>query len=369
MSRAGTPASRPARHRSEPHSPDALRRRSRRDAQALDRYEQVAVVADLFCRGMSVGAIAEAVNMRYNGQLGRPMSREAPYRLLRFAAQHGMMRFRAPEHVSFAEQVVTHYPWLERKAHVVRTTRIADVAYHGAELVRGRIQQLVRRDRRRAVHIGLGGGCTMREFARNLADLLCEPADDLPETLVIHSLVAGADPNDPTTVPSAFCAYFQRGAVMQVQPEFVSFNAPAVVHQRELPALLRRREIREARARVGELDLLVTTGADCVAHSALRARMAESPRSLRKLEKSGWVGDMMWRPLGARQRIEVRTEIRAMTLIDLEQVAEMRAAGKQVVLLLGCCPDCQAPRQRILRAILDQREPLITHLVADSRTA
>lgn len=359
---------RPA-HRAEPRSLEAMQRLSRQRTIELDRYEQVAAVADLFCRGVPVGEIADAVNARYEGQLGRRMSREAPYRLLRFAAQHGMIRFRAPEHASFAEQIIGHYPWLEQKVHVVRTALIEDVAYHGAELALTIMQQLVRRDRRRVVHIGLGGGCTMREFARILAELLCEPADDLPEVLVIHSLVAGADPNDPTTVPSAFCAYFQRGAVMQVRPEFVSFNAPAVVRQGELPALMRRREIREARARVGELDLIVATGADCDEHSALRARMAESKRSLRKLEKAGWVGDMMWRPLGATARIEVPTEIRAMTLIDLDQVAAMRAAGTQVVLLLGCCPDCHAPRHRILRTVLDQREPLITHLVVDSRSA
>ena len=336
----------------------------------MEKYERVAAVCEFFCSGMSVPRIAAAVNAKFGGRLARAMTREEPYKLLRIAAIQGWLRFRAPEHLAFTKKIVQRYPWLEGRLRVVRTSTIDDVAYHAAEVVLDLVQEHVRRDRgRREVRIGLGGGFSMRQFAKAFADLLCEPVEALPETLVIHSLVAGFDPNDPTTVPSAFFTYFLREPVMAVKPEFVGFNAPSVVKREEFADLMAGQEIKEARARVRRLDIIVATGTDCMKHSALRARMSNSKRSLRALEKAGWLGDVLWRPLAAFERIDLETEIRAMTLIDLDRLARLRAAGKQVVLLLGPCPDCQRPRHRIMRAVLDQREPLVTHLIVDSRTA
>jgi hypothetical protein len=337
--------------------------------EPLDRFELTAAICKEICAGHSMKEVVDSVNAEFRGRLARPLKREDPYNYLHAACMRGWLSFRPPYHLSYRETIVERYPWLRDGLRVVHTSVVEDVALHAAELVMELVRDPARRRDPDVVHVGLGGGLTMRLFAHALAGLLARPVSGLPKRICFHSLVAGFDPKDPATVPTAFFAYFLNGPPMLIETEFVGFTAPSVVYGREYADLMDREEIRDAHRRVDELDIVVATGADCPEDSTLRRRMQRSPVSSQALDERGWVGDVLWRPVAATRPIEVQTELRAMTLIGLPRLAALCAGGTQVVLLLGPCPDCRATKHRIMRAVLDQDERLISHLVVDSRTA
>ena len=68
-------------------------------------------------------------------------------------------------------------------------------------------------------------------------------------------------------------------------------------------------------------------------HSMLLDYMKNSPPSLRKLKEAGYCGDMLWRPLGPDGPIEIETQIRAMTLIELSHLRDFIQQGKPVLSL------------------------------------
>jgi hypothetical protein len=343
--------------------------RSRRPGSepVLDRLEKITAVCELFCQGLRVREIQAAMRERY-GEAGR-LTREEPYRILSYAAAKGWLRFRPPPHQEYAQALRGRHPWLA-SVDVVHTTVVADVARRAAEVLIELLQGYGGGPQpRREVHIGLGGGLTMRLLAQALADELCRPHTHLPETLVFHALVSGFDYDDPTTIPGAFFSYFLREPVMQIKPRFIGFNAPCMVRSEELANLMQEEEIAQAHAAVDEIDIFVTTGADCERHSALYRRMHQSPDALRELVASGWAGDIFWRPLGPSGPIHETAGIRAMTLVELDRLPEFIRRGRQVLLLLGPCADCQKPKDGILETVLQQQEHYVTHLVVDSRTA
>jgi DNA-binding transcriptional regulator LsrR (DeoR family) len=85
------------------------------------------------------------------------------------------------------------------------------------------------------------------------------------------------------------------------------------------------------------------------------------------LEEAGCVGDMLWQPIGVSGPIEMRTGVRAMTIMDLSDVKEFFKSGKQVLVVAGPCSVCHTPKTEVVKAILEQKDHLITHLVVDSR--
>ena len=52
-----------------------------------------------------------------------------------------------------------------------------------------------------------------------------------------------------------------------------------------------------------------------------------------------------------------------------EQLSELVAQKKRVLLVAGPCHLCHAPNTQVVKAILGQPHRLITHLVTDSRCA
>jgi hypothetical protein len=97
--------------------------------------------------------------------------------------------------------------------------------------------------------------------------------------------------------------------------------------------------------------------------------LADSPKSLELLNQAGCLGDMMWRPLGPKGPLELQTEIRAMTLMELSELPRFIKRRGRVLLLLGPCGSCAGPKTDVLNAILRSEQPLVTDVVADSRSA
>ena len=350
-----------------PHSAKTPRRRRqlRRDYNGLDWMEVLTAVCKFFCKGHTATEITAMMRDRHKVE----MPREEPYQLLSYAASQGWIRFVAPYEHTLRGRIKRRCRRLELE--VVHTAVFDDVGYHAAEM----LVDLLQKHRegpynKEEVHIGFAGGHALRKVAQALAGLLRRPTEGLPKTVVFHAMVAGFDVNEPSTDPNAFFTYFLNDPAMQVATRFVGLHAPAVVRTEQFQGLRELEGIKETYDRAKELDIIVTSASLWPdEHSMLRRYMSKSPESLSALEAAGCVGDMLWRPLGADGPIEIDTDIRAMTLLELSDLPKYIKRGKDVLLVLGPCGGCNAPKGGVLSAVLNRQPRLITHLVVDSRAA
>jgi len=339
-------------------------RREDREDDELDRNEVISAVCRLFVKGLTIRQILEAMEKDFP-QI--KLKREDPYALIREAAKKGWLAFHPPQHARWTKSLQDDYPWL--RARVVHTTAARDVAQYGAESLVGLLKGYRRNAERHEVHIGFSGGHATRALARAFANLLLfEPTDNLPEKVVIHAMAAGFDPRDPTTDPNTFCSYFTGEILNDIQVEFFGLAAPALVKPEDIRALRDLPAIKEAFAAVRDIDIIVASGSCWLdPHSALRS-WYRSPESKRVLEEAGCVADVLWRPLSDRGPIEKDTSVRALTLVELSELPALIQQGKHVLLTLGPCGLCHAPKGRLLQCLLRQSKPLMTDLVVDSRT-
>ena len=330
--------------------------------------ERLALVCQLFCNGSKPTDIKAKLAGTYKIRL----SREAPYRYLAEAASKGLLQYVAPPASVLADKLRGRYDWLEGVA-VVHTGVYDDVAYAAAEMLVALLKSRCREPyNKQELHIGWAGGHVMRTVAQRFAGLLRQPTESpLPEMVVSHALVAGFDTDEPTTAPNAFFTYFDNDPSIPVTTKSVGLHAPPIVESEYYPRLMELDPIQEAFSHVSKLDIIVTSvgswNKDCP-HSMLLEYMQRSPDSLATLEDEGYLGDMLWRPLGPKGPIVTETEIRAMTLIELSDLPVFIDQGKAVLLVVGPCRECRRSRTKILQTILRQEKRLVTHLVADSRT-
>ncbi len=346
--------------RKTPKTSHRTRQAKSRDAPALvDDVEIISAVCRWFCEGYKPASIADKANSAFPGI---HMTREVPYAILQKAGRKGWLQFCPPQHARHRELLRERCAWLGG-IEVPHTATVADVAFTAAkELLR-----LLRSRRAEEVHIGFAGGHSMRELAKALARLLCEPHSDLPKTIWFHALATGFDPEDPTTNPNAFFTYFLNEGVTDVKFRFHGLSAPSMVHPRALAGLKKLDDIRLAFEAVQNLDIIVTSGSSWNDEdSALLRRMRESRDSVKILDGADCIGDILWRPLGPRGPIETVTDLRALTLVDLQELPSFIKSGKRVLLMLAPCGKCHAPKGELLASVLNQDQPLITDLVVDS---
>jgi DNA-binding transcriptional regulator LsrR (DeoR family) len=342
----------------------ARRERGEHSHGGLDYEEVATLVCKYVCQGYMAADIVRLLQDEHHIKV----SREEPYRLLAYAAMKKWLRFVAPYEVVLREKVRSRYTWLS-EAEVSHTSVFDD--QHAAlmlmNLIRTHHMPPYSKDE---VHVGFAGGYSMRRLAHALSEMLRLPAENLPKKIVFHALVSGFDPFEPTTAPNAFFTYFVKDLAMQVDTGFVSLHAPALVRSGRFEELKTLEGIREAYQCVDQIDIIATSASGWSdEHSMHHNYMKNSPKSLKMLQEAGCVGDMLWRPLSDAGPIELNTEIRAMTVLELPDLEKFIQQGKHVLLALGPCSLCHAPKTDILRAILNQPKRLITHLVVDSRSA
>ncbi len=325
--------------------------------------EILATVCGYFC---DEGLTAVKIQARLEQDHSVFITREKPYEYLRRAAARGWIRFVPPQEHSLEQHVRSAYPWLH-DAIVVKTARIEDVAYRGAKMLLELLQQHYLDEE---VHIGFSGGYALRTLAQRFGELLREPAGNLPREIVFHALVAGFDVEDPTTDPNAFFSYFVKDPAMPVETRFVALHAPAILEADLLPRLRLQAGIAEAYDRAREINIVVTsTSCWNDEHSMLRHYMKVAKESAHKLTEAGCVGDMLWQPIGIDGPMEMNTVVRAVTIKELRDLSGFVAEGNYVLLLAGPCARCHTPKTEVVKAILDQDQRLVTHLVVDSLCA
>jgi len=327
-------------------------------ALVTDPEERESLVCNLFCQGKSVQEILDELRDRV------PMTRERPYAIVRHAARQGRLSYTPPHESGLALEIMETYR-LE-KVRVVKTAESSDVAGQAARM----LSEMIRKWPQPDLHIGFAGGGLLQETVRLLAESLRRPGP-APRNIFFHALIAAA--HDPMNSPNAFLHWFL-GHGFTFKPHFIGLPAPGFVSTPTLRKLRQLEGIKEAFDRAGELDIVVTSAGahwknGCSAlHQMYRDRASADVMKL--LEQAGVVGDIIWQPLSAQTGpIRLETGVRAVTLIDLDRLPSLIANKKSVVLVLGPCGTCHRPKSEILSAILNWKEPLITHLVTDTRTA
>ncbi len=350
----------------KPSSLERIRRQAARDPKKFQHDELVSVVCKYFCRGMPVTQIAKTVREKMKIEL----SREEPYRLISFAAQRQWLRYQAPLALDISEEIMKRHPWLHVK--VFRTGVSDDISYQLAETLLELVCELGRlRSPNAEVHIGFAGGISLRKTARMFAEKLKEPRENLPKKIVFHAVVAGFNITDPSTDPNGFFTYFAGDSALLVKTAFMGLPAPGIAFTSEMGKLRSNPYMSKAIACIKDIDIVVTSvgGHFQEGHSGFHSMFSTvSPRTVEQLIKAGCIGDMSWRPLGKEGPLEVKTEMRTVTLLELGDLPQFIKRGKSVLLLVGPCGDCGGPKDEVLRAIF-AKDRLISHLVVDSRSA
>lgn len=324
----------------------------------------VDTVMSIICNNLDkqIGHIIRAVEEQTKVQLNRAQ----PYELLRRAAQMGRLHYMAPLDAELALRLTEEHQAL-RRARVVNSLSVEDVARHAALLLRDFVEKWERTD----LHMGVAGGELMAETIRQWAELvkILSPSRLALKRLFIHALVAASD--DPRRSPNGFVQWILDE--LPVETFFVPLPAPALMKPASLKAFRGLDGIRQVFERAAELDIIVTSAG---AHwatgcSGLNQKYrGASPGIVEALEDAGCIGDIMWQPFGHHGPINFDAVERAVTLVDLKDLPARVASGMRLMVVLAPCggTDCRKSKHEMLRALLNW-PGVLTDVVVDRRTA
>ncbi len=348
------------------HGGGKKRRTFSMGSDTLDWTEVVSLACRYHCKGWTAPAIQKQLDEVH----GVKLRREDPYLMVLWAAANDMLQFVPKLEHTLSQRIRTIHPALD-DVEVVQTRFFDDVATRGGSMLLRLVQKHhCANPSRSEVHVGFAGGYSMWKLARAFARLLRSPVENLPKVLVFHSLVSSFNPQDPRTDPNAFVLYFMMEKESWIETQFVGFPAPGMVHTSQIPAVQALPGISSAYDARHEIDIIVTSASLWSdADSMLCKHMKAHGSSFDALQNAGCLGDILWRPLGKTGPIEISTEMRAMTIFELSDLPGLIRNGKHVLLVLGPCGGCNRPKGEILRAVLNAEEPLISHLVVDTRSA
>ena len=333
----------------------------------FDNIEIESQVCQLLCAGKGVSEIVEIL-----GSANVPISltRQQPYKFLQVAAERGRLRYQPLVSFELSHRLKSHFEWLT-KLDVVHATTSEAIAERAAENLLGLICGKRKSKRPDEYHLGFAGGGLLQMTARRLAEKIARTSMPLPKRIVFHAMV-GRFGENPATDPNSFVGYFT-SEPLPIEIRFVGLMAPGLVSSKTMRQLRTMEGTCEAFKRANEIDVIVTSAGGhwkkgC---SQLFGQYQErrDHAALNALKDANCIGDLMWRPLGAKGPIELETGIRATTLVELSQLPDLIAKQTSVMLVLGPCVTCGEPKLEMMNAILHLEPHLITDLVCDSLTA
>jgi hypothetical protein len=376
----------------------------RKRFEGRDWGEVLSALSYYFCQGRPPSELQELLKKKF----GLELTREMPWQLLTQAAAEGLFRYEAPIDYERSERLQKHhYPYL-KEVKIVRTLVLEDVAVRAARVLldlvcdkaaqlRGGKRSGADEPRRQSphgrrtsgqagkgtpvapeqgstveVHIGFSGGRHLRRLAKEFADLLMRPTGRaLPDKITFHAMI-GTNLEKPKTNPSSFFSYFEDDVAFDpLEIGFVGFPVPQVVKTKHIKEMYELLGIAHAREQLQNLHIIVAGAGNWAdPHNAVRNMLTRwSPSSFQQLDEAGCIGDLQWYPLGREGILDVKTEVRPMTLIhDLSELSDRIKAGTDVLLAVGPCADCRLPKQPALEVILNLDPHVVTHLVTDSRS-
>ncbi|MEX2213693.1 MAG: hypothetical protein WD768_06175 [Phycisphaeraceae bacterium] len=346
----------------------------RKDGQGgFDYLEISSFIGHYFSKGIKPGAIPALLNSAHNITI-HPKS---IWRWLTEIASKKGFTYNANEALNLRIQIKALYPFL-LNVDVVATAMLETVAMSGAQFVFQLLREMVAGGKyNHGIHIGVAGGRILRSVMQSLSQEFIKAftgdgaglLSDVPTKLTLHALGAGFNIDDPTTDPNAMFTRFLFDPAIPVETKFVALHAPPIVHSDELEGLKKLDGICEAYERRNELDIVLTglgTWKDTT--GLLRCYMEKDPQSIKQLNDEFVLGDLCWRPVGENGPIETPTRIRAMTLLELHELAGLIERGGKVALFCG--PGVGGlTKTEVLEVILANNQHLINYLIIDSRTA
>ena len=301
------------------------------------------------------------------------VSREWVYKkLLPWAHEAEIFRLLLPPEFRFSRMLaeefgqdpsrilVVNAPKRIRRQHIATTT--------AALIVKLILEVWEQKD---VVHVGLGGGLTVKEVCRELAVALAAELA-LPK-LVFHALSSGFDVDDPTSAPISFMALLQQ-AKIRAEMEFIGLFARPFVgikHYDEVRKSLGvQRSIKEAK----DIDIVITgcaTAADLHGALARFAQVSKTNFAKNELLKQGWVGDLQYQPFSNDGPLDIKRGMRAFALLGIKELEKLVARKhKHVVVVAAPCGTCFVPKVAAVRPLLACPKLAVwTHLVTDIRTA
>jgi Putative sugar-binding domain len=342
-----------------------LRRGSKSSPSEEDDRELAARIMRQFCSGKTARQIADELDL----------GRQKPYAVLYEEASKHRLQYIAPLEYSLRDHIEQRWLKLSR-VRVVHSALPDDVAYQTATLLIELIKDHFESDPPPLeIHIGFAGGRLLRETARILARAIESTFSLHDKHFHFHAVLAASNMRNPWNDPNAFFGYFADSPV--IRSTFWGLPAPGIVTREEFIELQRIRGVQEAFEQAKKLDVIVTSAGahwatECSRLAKLYATFLSSSDSFQQLNEEGCLGDLIWRPFNEAGPILRETPIRAMTPLEVSDLAVYVREHKKVVLALALCGTCGKPKTEALRAILNWKPPIsqtITHLVLDSLTA
>jgi DNA-binding transcriptional regulator LsrR (DeoR family) len=336
-----------------------------------DIDEAVVVRAcDMFVHGKKNSEILDTVNhelVRLNE--GRRISREDVYRLLAMGRERGYFTFTPPERYALQTRVANTFNVVQNRVHVANSRSIDLTASTAAKLIVELILELG--NKHDEVHVGLGGGYTTRLVAFHLATQL-KAVVELPK-LVLHALSTGFNPHGHHTAPVTFFGFFE-GIAPKV--EYVGLFAPPLVETGQYEEAINDAGVKKSFKARKKLHLVISSlGSASHVHGDFYNFMKQGKRGkdsgLNVLKNAGWVGDVLFRPYSATGPITDDTGIRAVSLLELDELRDMaRSRDKHVVIVAGPCTLCPKTRSDAVKPLFEAPDlQLWSHFVMDMQTA
>ena len=317
-------------------------------------------IVDLFFRQkMTVQQIARSVGL----------SRQAIYPLLAKARDRGFIALNPPVAQERANQIIRKF---KCPAGSITVVNVSDqrMAEHVAAAAAARVLVLIKtlgESGLETVGLGLGPGRATLDFSRHLASLLPTHAS-LPK-LKLFAISAGGPATTPEYASTSFFNLYPRDAIS----ESVGFFAETLVPSSDLKNIRERPGVREAFEQKDEIGIVVTAMGDIEdEHDLLRVFLQKSRVDVLALQRSGWVGNVQYRPFTkAAPVLERDKELRAVTLFELDEFVQLaKTKNRHVVLIARQCASCGRNRAKAIHPLL--RSPALkvwSEIVMDLSTA
>jgi hypothetical protein len=348
-------------------------------------------------RARTADNVAAQISREFNVK----MNRQAVYRQLSVAMEHGFIRPIPPLSRTLTEKVAQRFNLSANSIHVVHAMAAkgedADrswvgeqVARHGAERALALVNEVWknREQAKTEVSIGVGPGRATLEWARHFSRLVRSEAD-LPAIRLI-AITAGGDPQHSEFDPTSFFSLFPRSRV-----KCIGLYASTVVRQDEMDRYLTLKPgypgVKEAlRYCMGlpptedvdapaesaenlkeekQVDIVISSMGDPNDEHDLLTRYLKNARGTIPPDAAG---NVQFRYYNQHAPIRERpNDLRAFTLFELDEFRRIATSRTgHVVLMARTCGLCGTSRAAALRPLLTSAElKLWTEIVMDVRTA
>ncbi len=299
------------------------------------------------------------------------ISRERVYALVGLAAEKDYFSVQASPNDQLAQRISDCYSQHGRIVRVANTVGASAREYVCRDAAKALVEMIKELGEiKKCVHLGLGGGHTVRLVSRELAVLLRSEIE-LPK-LALHVISSGFSIGMPRTAPIMFLGFFDR---VPTEIDYYGLFAPAVVKTTEYKAVKGWVGVEESFAAAKDIDIVITSVASAHDDHGALTQFAEAHQKrgfrISALKAAHWAADLQYNPYAPDGPIDIDVGVRSMTLFELPQLKELASQpNKHVVVVAPPCGGCDRLKSDALMPLLQNDNLAVwTHLFVDVATA